>query len=181
MLVYGLQNTRDNVGNLYSKILSITSTEKLKDIKSLDSKVWKLPSSVGGTAWRRRSPEVWSTRSGHQGTNPVKGFAGGAREAVGAVEVERGGWGVEEEARLAPSHRLLWVIRDMLPNRIIRYNVAPDNPMDRIIRYKTDPDNPVYQKLRNSEILACFPPIPRASDLCVRLEMFIDEIDLGLR
>ena len=93
MLAYGLQNTENNVGNLYSKNLAITSTEKLRGMKSLDSKVWKLPSSIGGTAWRRRSPEVWSTRSGHQGTNPVEGFAGGAREAAGAVEVERGGWG----------------------------------------------------------------------------------------
>ena len=60
-------------------------------MKSLDSKVWKLPSSIGGIAWRRR--EVWNTRSGHQGTNPVEGFAGEAREAAGVVEVERGGWG----------------------------------------------------------------------------------------
>ena len=88
MLAYGLQNTRNNVGNLYSKILSITSTEKLKDMKSLDSKVWKLPSSIGGTAWRRRSSEVRSTRSGQQGSNPVEGFTGEAREAAGAVEVE---------------------------------------------------------------------------------------------
>ena len=65
----------------------------MKDKKSLDSKVWKLPSSIGGTAWRRRSSEVRSTRSGHQGSNPVEGFAGEAREAAGAVEVERGGWG----------------------------------------------------------------------------------------
>ena len=88
---------------------------------------------------------------------------------------------MEEEARLAPSPRPSWLIHDMPPNRIIRYNVAPNNLMDQIIRYKNDPDNPVYQKLRNLEILACFPPIPRASDLCVRLEMFIDEIGLGLR
>ena len=80
-----------NVGSLYSKNLTITSTEKLKDKKSLDSKVWKLPSSIGGTAWRRRSPEVRGNRSGHQGSNLVEGFAGEGREAVGAVE--RGGWG----------------------------------------------------------------------------------------
>ena len=88
MLAYGLQNTRNNVGNLYSKNLSITSTEKLKE----DSKVWKLPSSIGGTAWRRRSPEVRSTKSGHQGSNPVDRFAREAREAAGAVEVEKRGW-----------------------------------------------------------------------------------------
>ena len=93
MLAYGLQNTENNVGNLYSKNLAITPTEKLRGMKSLDSKVWKLPSSIAGTAWRRRSPEVWSTRSGHQGSNPVEGFTGEAREAAAAVEVERGGWG----------------------------------------------------------------------------------------
>ena len=93
MLAYGLQNTENNVGNLYSKNLTITFTEKLKGKKSLDSKVWKLPSSIGGTAWRRGSPEVRRTRSGHQGSNPVEGFAGEAREAAGAVEVEREGWG----------------------------------------------------------------------------------------
>ena len=38
MLAYGLQNIEDNVGNLYSKNLAITSTEKLKGKKSLDSK-----------------------------------------------------------------------------------------------------------------------------------------------
>ena len=119
------------MGYLYSKNLTITSTEKLKGKKSLDSKVWKLPSSIGGTAWRRRSPEVWSTRSGHHGSNPVEGFAGEAREAAGAMEVERGGWGVEEEAGLSPSPQPSWDIIDMPPNRIIWYNVVSDNPVQK--------------------------------------------------
>ena len=64
--------------------------------------------------------------------------------------------GVEEEACLSPSPRPSWDIIDMPPNRIIWYNVAPENPMDRIIRYKTDPDNPVYQ---NSEFQRFWPAI----------------------